>query len=153
MQPNKGTGLSVRGCKEEGMPDPIDVHVGSRIRLRRTLLGYSQDKLAQALGLTFQQVQKYERGTNRVGSSRLFQIAQILDVEPAYFFEDIPEEITGYGVKGMAEQAEPFEADRSYTKRETLELVRAYFRIDQPEVRERLKNLLLAIGDAQLADE
>ena len=73
----------------KGFPNPIDVHVGSRIRLRRTLLGMSQERLADAIGLTFQQVQKYERGANRVGSSRLFDLARVLDVAVAYFFEEM----------------------------------------------------------------
>src|SRR6201987_4799157 len=73
----------------KGYPNPIDVHVGSRIRLRRTLLGLSQEKLGEAIGLTFQQVQKYERGANRVGSSRLFDLSRVLDVPIAYFFEDM----------------------------------------------------------------
>ncbi|MFP6756792.1 MAG: helix-turn-helix transcriptional regulator, partial [Alphaproteobacteria bacterium] len=74
-------------------PNPVDIHVGSRIRLRRTLLGMSQEKLGKAIGLTFQQVQKYERGTNRVGSSRLFQLAKILDVPVSFFFDDMSAEI------------------------------------------------------------
>ncbi|WP_374762822.1 helix-turn-helix domain-containing protein [Yunchengibacter salinarum] len=129
------------------MPDPIDVHVGSRVRLRRTLLGLSQEKLGTALGLTFQQVQKYERGTNRIGAGRLFRISRILDVAPTYFFEDMPGDMTGYGRKGMAEDGEPFEVDRSYTRRETLELVRAYERIGDEAVRQRLRDLLRAVGD------
>ena len=72
-----------------GKPNPIDVHVGSRVRLRRTLLGMSQEKLGEAIGLTFQQVQKYERGANRIGSSRLFDLARVLDVPVSYFFEDM----------------------------------------------------------------
>ncbi len=129
------------------MPDPIDVHVGSRVRLRRTLLGFSQEKLANALDLTFQQVQKYERGTNRIGASRLFQIAVVLECDPHFFFEDMPEEIVGFGVKGMAESAEIFEVDRSYTRRETLELVRAFYRIDNERIRNHLKLLIESVGD------
>lgn len=128
------------------MPDPIDVHVGSRLRLRRTLLGYSQDKLAQQLDLTFQQVQKYERGTNRIGAGRLMQLAHVLGCAPGFFFEDMPEEIAGYGAKGMAEAAEPYQADRSYLRRETLELVRAYYRIESEEVREKFLALIESIG-------
>ncbi len=74
----------------KGFPNPIDVHVGTRIRLRRTLLGLSQEKLGEAIGLTFQQVQKYERGANRVGSSRLFDLSRVLDVPIAYFFDEMP---------------------------------------------------------------
>ncbi len=75
----RGTGIS-----------PIDVHVGARVRMRRTLFGMTQTKLGDALGLTFQQVQKYERGANRIGSSRLFDLARVLDVPVEFFFEEIP---------------------------------------------------------------
>lgn len=71
-------------------PNPIDIHVGSRIRLRRTMLGMSQEKLGESLGITFQQIQKYEKGTNRVGASRLQNISQILNVPVSFFFEDAP---------------------------------------------------------------
>src|SRR5258707_1346983 len=77
-----------------GRPNPIDVHVGSRIRRRRTLLGMSQERLGDALGLTFQQVQKYERGMNRVGASRLFALSQVLDVPISFFFDDVPEAVS-----------------------------------------------------------
>lgn len=135
------------------MPDPIDVHVGSRVRLRRTLKGLTQDGLAQTLGLTFQQVQKYERGTNRIGASRLMQLANSLDVEPGYFFDEMPEEITGYGVKGMAEEGEPYEADRSVLRRETLELIRCFNAIESGDVRARLLDLIVSIGDDLLGDD
>lgn len=134
------------------MADPIDVHVGSRVRLRRTLMGLTQNGLAEKLGLTFQQIQKYERGTNRIGASRLMQLAQNLEVRPEYFFDDLPEEISGFGVKGMREEGEPYEADRSVLRRETLELVRNYFNIGDETVRRRLYDLIVSIGDA-LADD
>src|SRR6201998_3236858 len=73
-------------------PNPIDVHVGGRVRLRRTLLGMSQEKLGEAIGLTFQQVQKYERGANRIGASRLFDLSRVLDVPVSFFFDDIKAE-------------------------------------------------------------
>ena len=85
-RPRKSSGRMA----SKGFPNPIDVHVGSRIRLRRTLLGMSQERLAEAIGLTFQQVQKYERGANRIGSSRLYQLSQVLDVPVSYFFDDMP---------------------------------------------------------------
>lgn len=132
------------------MPDPIDVHVGSRVRLRRTLLGYSQESLAQTLGLTFQQIQKYERGTNRIGAGRLFRLATVLECPPDFFFEDMPDEIQGFGVKGMAEEGAVFEADRSYTRRETLELVRAFFKIGSESIRDKLMALILEIGDTPI---
>ena len=71
------------------IPHPVDVHVGTRVRLRRTLLGMSQEKLGEAIGLTFQQVQKYERGTNRIGASRLYELSRVLDVPVGFFFEEI----------------------------------------------------------------
>ena len=83
----KKAGRSTRGRLDDGSANPIDVHVGARIRLRRTLLGLSQEKLGECLGLTFQQVQKYERGANRVGASRLFDLSRVLDVRVGYFFE------------------------------------------------------------------
>lgn len=126
-------------------PDPIDIHVGSRVRLRRTLLGMSQEKLGDALGLTFQQIQKYERGANRIGSSRLFKLSQILDVPVSFFFDDMPEAIEK-ATSGLSEApTEPFEADQ-LSKRETLELVRAYYRIDEQKVRKRMFELVKAIA-------
>ncbi len=126
-------------------PNPIDIHVGSRVRLRRTLLGMSQDKLGQALGLTFQQVQKYERGVNRIGSSRLYHLSQILDVPIAFFFDDMPPFVKN-ATPGMAETAQHvFEPD-PLVKRETLELVRAYYRISDAPARKRLFALTKAMA-------
>src|ERR1700752_933156 len=82
-----------RGRRKTDKPNPIDVHVGSRVRLRRTLLGMSQEKLGEAIGLTFQQVQKYERGANRVGASRLYDLSRVLDVPVSFFFDDISTEV------------------------------------------------------------
>src|SRR5277367_1577262 len=81
---------SGRGRTPSGKPNPIDTHVGARVRLRRTLLGMSQEKLGEAIGLTFQQVQKYERGANRIGASRLFDLSRVLDVPVSFFFDDMP---------------------------------------------------------------
>src|SRR5689334_24896991 len=126
------------GAEREGRPSPIDVHVGSRIRLRRTLLGMSQERLGEALGLTFQQVQKYERGVNRVGASRLFDLSRVLDVPISFFFDDMPESVTSaFGVlpaRRAVGYTEPQEsvADDTLNRRETLELVRAYYRITDP---------------------
>ena len=106
----------------------------------------SQEKLGDALGLTFQQVQKYERGTNRVGSSRLFQISRILNVPVSFFFDDMVEGIEA-GMPGMAEAAASYEAD-PMTKRETLELARAYHRIKDPVVRKRLFELAKSLAAA-----
>ena len=129
-------------------PHPVDIHVGSRVRMRRTLLGMSQEKLGDALGLTFQQVQKYERGANRVGASRLFEISRVLDVPVSFFFEEMPAEtasLTSSGGTGAAEDIEEFERD-PLAKRETLELVRAYYRIADPRVRKRVFELTKAVA-------
>ncbi len=142
-----------RGRPPAGKPNPVDIHVGQRIRLRRTLLGMSQEKLGEALGLTFQQVQKYERGANRVGSSRLFQLSRVLDVPVSYFFEEMSAETTARAKAvntdaGMAEDSgEGYQAD-PMTKRETLELVRAYYRITDPKLRRRLFDMTKALAAA-----
>jgi transcriptional regulator with XRE-family HTH domain len=134
-----------------GVPNPVDVHVGSRVRLRRTLLGLSQEKLGEALGLTFQQVQKYERGANRIGASRLFDLSRVLDVPISFFYDDMSPEISAKSPRniiGMAEQAvEPFEPD-PLAKRETLELVRAYYCIKESAVRKRIFGLTKALANA-----
>ena len=134
-----------------GIPNPIDVHVGSRVRLRRTLLGLSQEKLGEALGLTFQQVQKYERGANRIGASRLFDLSCVLDVPISFFYDDISSDTSAKSprnIVGLADQAvEPFEPD-PLAKRETLELVRAYYRIKEPAVRKRILGLTKALANA-----
>jgi len=132
-----------------GHPNPIDVHVGGRVRLRRTLLGMSQEKLAEAIGLTFQQVQKYERGTNRIGSSRLFDLARVLEVPVAYFFEDMSSNVAARSpsrIRGFADsKPEPYESD-PMARRETLELVRAYYRITDPQIRKRVFELAKTLG-------
>lgn len=132
-------------------PNPIDIHVGSRVRLRRTLMGMSQEKLGAALGLTFQQVQKYERGANRVGASRLYDLSRVLEVPVSYFFEEIdPGAATAAEARrtGLAEPpSAPYEAD-PMMRRETLELVRAYYRIGEPQIRRRLFDLTKAIANA-----
>src|ERR1700712_3745151 len=141
------------GVDREGRPSPIDVHVGSRVRLRRTLLGMSQERLGEALGLTFQQVQKYERGVNRVGASRLFDLSRVLDVPISFFFDDMPDSLaTAFGgqpsgarVAGFADTQDGF-ADDTLNRRETLELVRAYYRITDPAVRKRVFDLIKSMG-------
>jgi len=141
------------GVEKESRPSPIDVHVGTRIRLRRTLLGMSQERLGEALGLTFQQVQKYERGVNRVGASRLFDLSRVLDVPISFFFDDMPESLaaafggqpSGRRVAGFADTQEGF-ADDTLNRRETLELVRAYYRITDPAVRKRVFDLIKSMG-------
>ncbi len=141
---------------KEGRASPIDVHVGGRIRLRRTLMGMSQERLGEALGLTFQQVQKYERGVNRVGASRLFDLSRVLDVPISFFFDDMPEPLAGmHGTYqttrvtgGFSENQDGFGTDEILNRRETLELVRAYYRINEPSVRKRVFDLIKSMGPA-----
>jgi transcriptional regulator with XRE-family HTH domain len=130
-------------------PDPVDIHVGARVRLRRTLLGMSQEKLGKALGLTFQQVQKYERGANRIGSSRLFQLSRILDVPVSFFFDEMLPETTRKA-EGMADDNDQvFEVDK-LSRRETLELVRAYYKITDPTVRKKIFEMVKAVGSSAI---
>lgn len=145
-------GETSTGAERESRPSPIDVHVGSRIRLRRTLLGMSQERLGEALGLTFQQVQKYERGVNRVGASRLFDLSRVLDVPISFFFDDMPDALAAaYGtqpqrrVAGFAESQDGF-GDDSLNRRETLELVRAYYRITDAALRKRVFELIKSMS-------
>jgi transcriptional regulator with XRE-family HTH domain len=129
-------------------PNPIDVHVGSRVRLRRTLLGMSQEKLGEAIGLTFQQVQKYERGTNRIGASRLWELSAVLEVPVQFFFGEMAPEtlvemsrITSHQPAPDLEGTAPITSTGSITRPETLELIRAYDRIPIASVRKRLYEL------------
>lgn len=125
-------------------PNPIDVHVGSRIRLRRNMIGISQEKLGEHLGITFQQIQKYEKGTNRVGASRLQAIASILEVPVAYFFEGAPGE-TPPG--GFAEDSQTTFVVDFLSSAEGLQLNRAFARIGDPKVRRRIIELVRTLAD------
>lgn len=136
---------------------PVDRHVGERLRLRRALLGMSQERLAELAGITFQQIQKYERGLNRIGASRLFEMARILDVPVTWFFEGVDASGRTVGPAappGLAEPPAEFlhEAGAStqpgarFDRRETLELVRAFNRIADPLVRRRLFELAKALA-------
>jgi transcriptional regulator with XRE-family HTH domain len=134
----------------KGFPNPIDVHVGSRIRLRRTLLGISQTSLAEAVGLTFQQVQKYEKGANRVSSSRLVDLANALDVAIPFFFGEMSAGVgaqTPSALLKAGQQPAAVDSDTDpMAKRETLEFVRAYYKITDPAVRKRVFELTKTIG-------
>jgi transcriptional regulator with XRE-family HTH domain len=130
------------GEQEQGSaagPNPVDVAVGARIRARRNVLGMSQERLADAVGVTFQQIQKYERGTNRVSASRLSQIAEALEVSPAWLFQKTAGGAAG--VLGVAEDQAPFglsfsPADQELLQRgDTLDLIRSYYRIADPAAR------------------
>ena len=131
--------------KPRGRANAIDGHVGSRVRTRRTLLGLNQTQLGYALGITFQQVQKYENGSNRVSASRLYQMSKILDVPVSYFYEDMPDELgrKTLPVKPLARAEGDLD---TMHKRETLELVRAYYQIENADVRQRLRDIVRAVA-------
>ncbi len=132
-------------------PSPVDVHAGERVWQRRKLLGMTQTDLGDAIGLTFQQVQKYERGANRISASRLCELSRVLDVSIDYFFEDMPPEIATISPatkrRGTAKKLAGYEPD-PMAKRETLELVRAYYKIEDADVRRRVNQLIKAMGAA-----
>src|SRR5512144_1080853 len=133
------------GRPKTEIPNPIDVRVGARLRLRRNMLGLSQEKLGDAIGLTFQQVQKYERGANRIGASRLHELSRVLDVPISFFFDDT-DPVRAPAMGGFAEPpAEDFDAD-PLRKREMLELVRVYSAIQDAAVRRRLLDLTKALA-------
>jgi transcriptional regulator with XRE-family HTH domain len=127
-------------------PNPVDTHVGSRVRLRRMLLGMSQERLGESMGLTFQQVQKYEKGVNRIGASRLFQISKILDVPVQFFFEEAPHIGPGSQVRGMAEPHSEAFILEFLNSREGLELNRAFVKIGDAKVRKSIVDLVRALG-------
>ncbi len=131
-----------------GIPNPVDVHVGARLRQRRTLLGMTQTNLSDAIGVSFQQMQKYENGANRISASRLFDLSRILDVPVEYFFDDMPTAVAASSLAqggGKAKKPPSYEPD-PMAKRETLELVRAYYKITDPEIRKRLYELAKVLG-------
>ena len=142
------------GRQKADKPNPIDIQVGSRVRLRRNMLGLSQERLGEAIGLTFQQVQKYERGANRIGASRLHQLSQVLDVPVSFFFDDVDPVRAPAIPAGFEEpSAEGFDSD-PLRRPETAELIEAYFAIGDVAVRRRLLDLARALAnEAERAGE
>ena len=137
--------------KQVSRSGPIDIHVGSRVRLRRNLLGMNQTDLGKAVGTSYQQIQKYERGVNRVGASRLFNLGRALDVPVSFFFEDLSPAAAGARkrrAKGLSEAPAAALDSDVLNKRETGELIRAYYRVKDPKVRKRVLDLLQALGKA-----
>lgn len=125
-------------------PNPVDKHVGSRVRMRRMMINMSQEKLGESLGITFQQIQKYEKGTNRIGASRLQHISSVLGVPVAFFFEGAP--ATGTGPGGLAEDASPAYVADFLATSEGLALTRAFTRIADSKVRRRIVDLVEALA-------
>lgn len=147
-----------RGRTPTGSPNPIDIHVGIRVRLRRTLLGLTQGQLGEAVGLTFQQVQKYERGYNRISASRLYDLSRVLDVPIGFFFDSMGEEIEAQSPARIATATAglaPTDVHDlgSWGKRETLELVRAYYCITDEKLRRRVYELAKAMADALVSTQ
>ena len=126
-------------------PNPIDAHVGSRVRLRRMVLGMSQEKLGNLLGLTFQQVQKYEKGTNRIGASRLYKLSEVLDVPVSFFYEELPgsESTTAAGFSEPTTETSIVEFMNS---REGVELNRAFVKITDPKIRRHIIDLVRSLA-------
>ena len=143
-----------RGRTPQGAPNPVDVHVGARIRMRRNLLGWSQEKLADMLGLTFQQVQKYEKGLNRVSASRLWDFSTVLEAPVSFFYEDMDRKVAKQSPRMfsnpdaemvLSDNMEVFHAD-PMQRQETLELVRAYYKIPNRQAAKYLFDLIIALS-------
>jgi len=125
-------------------PNPIDRHVGARVRMRRLMVGLSQTKLGESLDVTFQQIQKYEKGANRIGASRLQQLARVLDVTPAFFFEGAPRGETP--TSGVAETPDNAYVVDFLATNEGLQLNRAFAQIRDPKVRKRIVELVTSLA-------
>lgn len=133
---------SLRGRLVTGEPNPVDVHVGERLRRRRTVLGLSQEEVAQAVGLTFQQVQKYECGANRIGASRLWDLSRVLGCPISFFFDEMNQGIDELSPRNLnGAQVGDFHTDDPINNREVLELVRSYSRIKSHRVRRQICDL------------
>ena len=135
------------------MVEDFNKHLGNMLKTRRLALGLTQTKVAKAINVTFQQIQKYERGANRIGASRLFQLSRILDVPISFFFEDIPANLRtaeGQVTIGLREREQKTLESDPLARRETLELVRAYYRIYNPKVRKRLFELTKSLANASV---
>ncbi len=130
-------------------PNPVDMHVGGRVRLRRMMQGMSQEKLGESLGITFQQIQKYEKGTNRIGASRLQHIAQVLEVPVSFFFEDAP---GASAESGFAEARPAAFVTDFLTSTEGLQLNKAFVRIKDTKVRRRIVELVRAVAGEETDD-
>ena len=149
----------VRGRLSDGTPNPIDLYVGSRVRMRRSLLGMSQERLAAELGVTFQQVQKYERGLNRIGASRLWDLAQVLGVNVDFFYQEIDANTTSksprkiYANPNLAEDICEFDMD-VLLRRDVISLLRAYVKISDPKIQRSILDLLHTLaGDSNIESD
>ena len=156
-----GTDVTQEKNLKDGL-NPIDVHIGSRIKLRRNILHLTQQNLADLLGLTFQQVQKYEKGLNRVGAGRLWDISRVLDVSMDFFFEDMNDGLADFNngdlvisnniKKRYLSENRRSPGDDPMNKKETLELVRAYYKISNRKVAKELFNLMIMLSKSNSAE-
>ncbi len=148
MVVKKGKG-TIRGRLEDGTPNPIDTHVGSRVRVRRTLLGMSQERLAEELGITFQQVQKYEKGLNRIGASRLWDLAQVLGVSVDFFYDNLYDTTRSKSPRKICNFMEMSEDGETYgdilNRRDVIELIRNYARINDPKISKNVLDLVKSL--------
>ena len=136
--------------EKDKKPHPIDIHVGARVRMRRTMLGMSQDKLGDSLGLTFQQIQKYEKGVNRIGASRLFEIAKVLEIPIQFLFEDFDSFTnTPYGFAENAPDSDSSMLMDFLSSPEGIQLCRHFAQIEDPRVRHRVIDLVKTLSDKE----
>ncbi len=135
--------------KTDSAPHPVDIHVGKRLRLRRTIQGLSQEVVGNAIGVTFQQIQKYERGANRMGSSRLFEFSKILKVPVSYFFDGFEAQVGEENDYMMAESSSPEFEHEQMSSRETMEMMRAYYKISSPRVRKSVFDLVKNLAERE----
>ncbi|MBQ3696163.1 MAG: helix-turn-helix transcriptional regulator [Alphaproteobacteria bacterium] len=153
----KSVNGTVRGRLSDGTPNPIDLYVGSRVRMRRTLLGMSQERLAAELGITFQQVQKYERGSNRIGASRLWDLAQVLGVNVDFFYQDIDTQTVDqsprkiYAHPELSEEISEFDMD-TLLRRDVATLLRAYTKIKDPKIQHNILDVIIALASTQATE-
>ena len=144
---------NTRSGKIDGKGNPIDMHVGARVRLRRTLLGMSQEKLGEAIGLTFQQVQKYERGANRIGASRLFDLSRVLDVPVSFFYDDMSPAVAAaspVSVSTGTVTTRPDDPTSPMQRRDVLEMTRAYVALPRP-IADQVRKLVQTMTSTAVA--
>ena len=146
---------NIRGRLADATPNPIDLHVGKRMHLRRTMMGMSQERLASELGITFQQVQKYEKGLNRIGASRLWDVAQVLGVDVGFFYEDLDENSRDKSPRKISSHIqlsdgseEIFDMD-AWLRKDVIALIKAYTKIKDPNVAKNVLNLVESMAEKE----
>ena len=143
---------SLRGRLASGAPNPVDVHIGKRLRLRRMLIGLSQEDVATAVGVAFQQVQKYECAINRISTSRLWELSAVLQCPVSFFYEGMDEQTTGASPRHLTADTPSVYIQSAQediaVKQETLKLVRAYYTIKHPHMRRQILELATALGNS-----